>query len=182
MPIPFLIEEAHPADAESIAHLVNQAYRPAGPSRGWTDETGLVTGSRTSTEQVSQLFTDNSSILVMRHEGRVVACVQVEQSGEVCDVNMLATSPSLQGQGIAKHMLTAAEALAVDKYSARVLNMSVLSSRPELLAYYLRRGYALTGHAVPYPVHAGAGTPTRKDSQLLLLAKRPSACCATAHS
>lgn len=179
MPIPFHIEEAHPAEAASIARLVNQAYRPAGPSRGWTDETGLVAGNRTSTEQVRQLFTDHSSILVMRHEGGVVACVQVEQSGEACHVNMLATSPSLQGKGIAKQMLAAAEALAVDKYSARVLNISVVSSRPELLAYYLRRGYALTAGVAPYPVHAGVGTPIQEGLQLLQLTKRASASCAT---
>lgn len=170
-PMPCRIEEAQPTDAPQIARLVNQAYRPAEHVRGWTHENGLVTGQRTTAEQVGQLFTDGSSILVMRQNGVVVACVQVEQDADACFINMLATSPALQGTGIGKQMIAAAEALAVSKYAAVLLKMSVVSARPELLAYYHRRGYTPSGHVAPYPVHEGVGTPVREGLQLLELQK-----------
>jgi hypothetical protein len=49
--------------------------------------------------------------------------------------------------------------------------MSVLSSRPELLAFYERRGYARTGEQAAYPVGAGVGTPRSEALHVLSLEK-----------
>ena len=35
----------------------------------------------------------------------------------------------------------------------------VLDVRSELIAYYQRRGYQITGHTEPYPVNANVGQP-----------------------
>ena len=35
----------------------------------------------------------------------------------------------------------------------------VLHVRSELIAYYQRRGYQITGHTAPYPVYANVGQP-----------------------
>ena len=35
----------------------------------------------------------------------------------------------------------------------------VLDVRSELIAYYQRRGYQITGHTAPYPVNANVGRP-----------------------
>ena len=166
------IEEASITDAERIVSLVNQAYRPDASLTGWTHEAELVSGKRTSTQQVRALFKDNSTILVMRDKDCVVACVHIERFGYISHIGMLATSPSVQGMGIGKHMLAAAESLATNKYAATRLKMSILSSRPELLAYYNRRGYVLTGNIAPYPIEAAVGVPTRKDLHVLELHKQ----------
>ena len=41
----------------------------------------------------------------------------------------------------------------------RDLIMYVLDVRSELIAYYQRRGYQITGHTAPYPVNANVGQP-----------------------
>lgn len=53
--------------------------------------------------------------------------------------------------------------------------MSILSSRPELLAYYERRGYQLTGACAPYSADAGVGQPRGVALQVPSLLKQPDA-------
>lgn len=168
-----MIDEATPTDAVPISALVNRAYRPDPEARGWTHEAELVSGARTNAGQVLALFKDESTLLVMREASLIVACVHVERIDSACHIGMLATDPALQGQGLGHRMLAAAEDLARHRYNATQIKMSVLSSRPELLAYYQRRGYQLTGGVSPYPADAGVGTPNRRDLQVLDLIKHP---------
>ncbi|MFJ5444886.1 GNAT family N-acetyltransferase [Methylobacillus methanolivorans] len=165
------IDQASALDADAIAALVNQAYRPEGHTHGWTHEAALVSGLRISPAQVRALFRAGSSILVMRGKQGLLACVHIEQAGLACYIGMLATLPSSQNQGLGKTMLQAAEVLATQQYGAHVLKMLVLSSRPELQAYYERRGYALTGHCEPYPLYAGVGVPQREDLIVMEMSK-----------
>ena len=97
---------------------------------------------------------------------------------------MFAVHPELQGQGVGNEILQAAETFATrhllstengtDKQPAR-LTMSILSHRPELLAYYQRRGYQLNGNKIPFPNDGNNGEPKREDLELLELEKRVSA-------
>ncbi len=166
-----LIEPAREADAEAIADVVNRAYRPEPRSAGWTHESALVSGLRTSPTRVLELFRPDSVVLVMRQAERIVACVHVECVGVVCWIGMLATLPDLQAAGIGKRMLAAAEDWACRTHAPQALQMSVLSNRPELLSFYQRRGYALTGAVDGYPTEAGVGAPLRNDLQVLELRK-----------
>jgi len=159
------------ADAKEIATLVNRAYRPSPQNAGWTHEANLITGERTSTEQVLSLFHEQSTILLLRLGQEIVACVHV-QGGHYCAyIGMLATNPVMQAQGLGKQMLFHAEAYASEHFNASVLKMSVLSSRPELLAFYERRGYVLTGQAEEYPLSADVGQPIVTGIQVLSLEK-----------
>ncbi|AHG19223.1 hypothetical protein Z042_06025 [Chania multitudinisentens RB-25] len=167
------IEKAYLADAQAITNLVNMAYRPEAGRQGWTHEIGLVSGARITVEQVAALLDSRSTILVMRNDDRILACVQIEPSdNQSCYISMLATAPEAQGNGIGKQMLAAAESLAVAEYSACVFKMSVLSPRQELLAYYKRRGYVLSGYSEHYPVAAEVGIPMIAGLQLLGLEKQ----------
>lgn len=159
------------ADAEAIACLVNRAYRPASAERGWTHEADLVAGERTSAMQVAGLLRPDSTVLLLLVGGKVAACVHVERSADVCGIGMLATEPKWQNRGLGKRMLEHAERFAVEVCAARRLRMSVLSSRPELLAFYERRGYAGTGEQAAYPVGAGVGIPRSETLHVLSLEK-----------
>lgn len=166
-----MLKEATHSDAEQIAHLVNKAYRPAPGERGWTHESELVAGQRISTEQVVSLINERSSVLVAYERDRLLGCVHIERAEPYCYIGMLATMPYLQNKGLGKTLLAAAEDLAISRYGARGFKMSVLSSRPELLAYYERRGYRLTGSSHPYPAEAGVGQPLDKSLEVLELIK-----------
>ena len=161
------------ADAKEIAALVNRAYRPSPQDEGWTHEANLVAGERTTTEQVLSLFHEQSAILLLCLGSNIVACVHLQGGQSGAYIGMLATNPTMQAQGLGKQLLLHAEAYAIEYFEATVLKMSVLSSRPELLAFYERRGYVLTGEVEEYPLSAGVGQPMVAGIQVLSLAKTP---------
>lgn len=166
-----IIQLANTSQSEAIAALVNMAYRPDKYAKGWTHESDLVAGNRTSPEQVSKQMSPNSPVLVALRGREVIACVQITQDGPDSWIGMLATHPSEQNSGIGKKMLIAAEAYAANHFSPERLKMTVLSSRPELLSFYQRRGYQLTGKVSQYPVDAGVGIPLMNDLHVLELCK-----------
>lgn len=90
-------------------------------------------------------------------------------------IGMFAVHPDLQGQGIGDVVLNAAETFAKRHFGSDAhpcrLTMSILNHRPELLAYYQRRGYQLTGSTMPFPTDGNNGEPLRDDLQLLELEK-----------
>lgn len=164
---------ADSSQSAAIAALVNKAYRPDASSRGWTHESDLVAGDRTSPAQVAQEMGPRSPVLVALRQGEIVACVQVTHDESDCWIGMLATMPSEQNSGMGKKMLMAAEAFAVEHFTPNRLMMSVLSSRSELLSFYQRRGYQLTGRTTAYPIEAGVGIPLVNELQVLELCKLP---------
>ena len=172
-----ILRIASKSDASEIAALVNKAYRPSPHERGWTHEADLVTGQRTSSEQVLSLFAPKSSILVLCQRSAIVACVHLQGGQSSVYIGMLATEPASQAQGLGKQMLFHAEQYAVEHFNATVFQMSVLSSRPELIAFYERRGYVRSGDVEEYPVSAGVGQPMVEGLQVEALVKRP---CPTA--
>ncbi|NRD69164.1 GNAT family N-acetyltransferase [Psychrobacter okhotskensis] len=95
-------------------------------------------------------------------------------------IGMFAVHPELQGQGVGNIILQAAETFARRHLSSSDqqnnqqpsrLTMSILSHRPELLAYYQRRGYQLNGNKMPFPDDGNNGEPKRQDLELLELEK-----------
>ena len=48
--------------------------------------------------------------------------------------------------------MAAAKNLAVERFGSRRMQLSVIDRRVELIAYYQRRGYVLTGETRPFPV------------------------------
>lgn len=159
------------SDATDIATLVNRAYRPEGEAKGWTHEGALVSGPRTSPANVADLLTGTSRVLVLCREDKILACVQIELRGPVAYIGMLASDPTIQDQGLGKQMLAHAENFAMSYPAVLQLRMLVLSSRPELLAFYLRRGYVQTGEVLDYPVAAGIGQPAVPGLHVLALHK-----------
>lgn len=160
-------------DAPAIAALVNRAYRPGAGVAGWTHEGHLVDGPRTTAMQVAELFGEGSCVRVLcRDDFTIVACVHIQAADGGAYIGMLATDPDLQAQGLGKQLLAHAEAYAAEHLGATRFYLSVLSSRPELLAFYQRRGYVLTGESDEYPLSAGVGQPRVTGLKVLSLSKK----------
>jgi len=62
---------------------------------------------------------------------------------------MLTVRPYLQGKGIGKQMLKAAEEEAKKKGITSIF-MTVISVRKELIDWYVRHGYVATGEKKPF--------------------------------
>ena len=75
-----------------------------------------------------------------------------DRGGGIAYLGLLCVDPSLQADGLGRRLIAAAEAEARASFSATTIEMTVISSRTELIAYYERRGYALTGERRPFPI------------------------------
>ena len=62
-------------------------------------------------------------------------------------------------------MIAAAEDQAARDFGATMIEMTVIDRRPELIAYYQRRGYVLTDEKRPFPV------PLDPPLEMVVLAK-----------
>ncbi len=165
---------ANHAEAEAIAALVNGAYRPESGITGWTHESDLVAGNRTSAAQILEaLSRHHSVILIGLNHGAIVACAHVEKDGNSSYIGMLAVNPILQGAGAGKLMLAEAEKYASSVFGSDKFVMVVVSERIELVSFYLRRGYQKTGLVLDYPISAGAGIPKNPEMKIEILEKRP---------
>ena len=169
--MPGYVAFASQEDADEIATLVNRAYRPSLGAGGWTHEAGLIQGSRTSKQQVLTLIGNGSVILTLRESSSIVACVQVTVANSVASIAMLATEPALQGMGCATAMLKNAESYALGVASFTCFCIDVIESRTELIAFYERRGYKLTGNAYYFPQTGEFGTPLLEGMRVLEMTK-----------
>src|SRR5690606_8135754 len=87
-------------------------------------------------------------------------------------LGMFAVRPAIQGGGIGRAVLAAAERRVVVEWSVERMEMTVLDARPELIAWYRRRGYQPTGATDAFPYgDERFGTPRRPDLRFVVLAK-----------
>jgi GNAT superfamily N-acetyltransferase len=152
----WLITPHTPSDLEAIVVLVNSAYRGDSAKAGWTHESDYIDGQRTS---LADLETDlaSATLLVARHKagGEILACVMIERAmapdGALAGyIGMLTVRPDLQATGLGRVMLEVAEDVCVG-FGAAKAQMTVVSIRDALIAWYQRRGYRLTGETRPFP-------------------------------
>ncbi|WP_430388378.1 GNAT family N-acetyltransferase [Dyella sp. 20L07] len=168
-----LYRTALAADVPAIVALVESAYRGESGQRGWTTETHLLDGQRTDVDNVSELIArDGSTVLLAERDGLLVACCHIEHQGEAGYFGMFAVSPELQMAGLGRTLLAEAERIARDEWRVGVMRMTVIEQRAELIAWYERRGYQLTGETRPFPYgQARFGLPRRDDLRFVLMSK-----------
>ena len=190
------LRQAEIEDIEALEQLLNRCYRQ---TAGWTNEADLVGGIRITQDELARIIENPKHYLFVypktttgerdgEETGELLGCIAVDikidanESGchKKAYIGMFAVHPELQGQGVGNVILDAAETFAqrhlqsegqeTDKNIVR-LTLSILSHRPELLAYYQRRGYELNGNKMPFPNDGNNGEPKRQDLELLELEK-----------
>ena len=145
-------------DIDEINQLVNLSYRG---TEGWTRETEMVAGERSTPDEVSTYLSDpDAHLLVVKENNKIIACICVEQKKQDAYIGYFAVSPSYQGQGLGKQVLSKAEQYAANQLGLKTLRMVVISQRKELISFYERRGYRRTGEVAAYPVHLDVGIPS----------------------
>ena len=164
--------KAEISDAAQLAAFINDAYRGESSKLGWTTEADLLDGARTDLADILKLLTADDSMLVLcRADGNLLGSVHMQRNGEQVRIGMLAVNPLLQGRGIGKQLLRAAELMARQTWPVRRAVMAVISCRKELLAFYERRGYRRTGVTQAFPVNPDLWRPKVADLRLELLDK-----------
>jgi ribosomal protein S18 acetylase RimI-like enzyme len=163
-------------DLEAVAALVNSAYRGESSRRGWTTEADYLDGQRTDAEALRQDLeeTPGSVMLLMRETPNqpLLACVWLEPaSDDAWYLGMLTVRPDLQDRHIGRELLAEAEAYAKGR-GAKRMRMQVVHIRDTLIAWYARRGYALTGETADFPRDTRFGIPRRDDLAFVVLEKK----------
>ena len=161
------------ADIDAIVALVESAYRGDASRQGWTTEADFLDGRRTGADDVSAcLGRERSRILLTERDGVMLACAHVAEEDGAGYFGMFSVKPNLQGGGIGKHVLAEAERIAREEWKLRVMRMTVIDIRDELIAFYERRGYHRTGITKPFPYgDARFGLPMRDDLRFEILEK-----------
>ncbi len=154
-PVELTFRPAVAEDAAHIAALINAAYRGEEGSAGWTHEMHLVDGPRTDAAEVRELIaTPGSVMLACVAAAQIVSSVLVQRQGDAAYLGMFVVKPQLQGAGVGKRLMQAAEEFARREWAARRMTMTAITLRPELIEFYGRRGYRATGEIVPFPPEA----------------------------
>lgn len=160
------------ADVQLIVQLVNSAYRGDSSRQGWTTEADLLGGQRTDEAEIQSLLATPGSVILLGMQGTlIVASLHLQRDGESAYLGMFAIQPGLQGVGIGKQCLQYAEDYVQQVWGAASLLMTVITLRPELIAYYERRGYRRTGEFKPFPTSPRYGIPKVSGLALALLEK-----------
>ena len=110
----------------------------------------MLDGIRSDEEMLSGLMQQPGTIfLKYLDNNETLGCVRLERHGDKLYLGMLSVSPDEQGGGIGKKLLKASEEEALCQ-SCNAIYMTVISARPELIAWYERHGYARTGEVKPF--------------------------------
>ena len=145
-----MITKASVEDAPELDNLVNSAYRGDSSRQGWTTEADLLDGTRTDAAAIAELIkTPGTTILKYVEENKILGCVELRNHDGRLYLGMLTVRPHLQGKGIGKILLNAAEEEAGRQQCSSIF-MTVISVRQILIEWYVRHGYQPTGERKPF--------------------------------
>ncbi len=139
-------------DAPAIAALVNAANSGGDTdAAGWTHEAELFEGDRIDAAEIAAMIAaPNAMFLLCRALGQtggeLAGCVYLKTLGDVGYMGLFAVLPALQSNGVGKRLIVEGERIVRDEWRCTAMHITVFTRhRPELAAYYQRRGYERTG-------------------------------------
>ena len=149
------IRPATRADLPRLHPVIERAYRGDSARQGWTHEADLLSGERIDAATLRALLDDPAHrLLLAEQDGVPVGCVSLTSRGDgLAYLGLLCVDPVLQGASIAKAILAEADHVSREMLGADRIEMTVIESRQELIAYYERRGFARTGERRILPVN-----------------------------
>lgn len=168
------LEPATTDDIPALHALVERAYRGDSARLGWSHEADLLGGQRTDSAALAQSIEDSAQRLLLLRDGETIrGCACLTDKGDgVAYLGLLTVDPRFQATGLGRALLAAAEDHARSDLKAGRLEMTVIAQRAELIGWYERRGYSLTGERRPFPMtDARFGLPKRGDLEFVVLEK-----------
>jgi len=144
------LREAREDDIGAILEIVQSAYRGEG---GWTTESHLVRGARSTDSEVREMITDPAvTLIVAQGPDGPVGCCYTRTEGDRAELGLFAVHPAAQSGGIGGQLLEG-QLEHLSGAGVRELMIQVLQSRPELHAWYERHGFRATGAELPFPAN-----------------------------
>ncbi|MFN5171339.1 MAG: GNAT family N-acetyltransferase [Cyclobacteriaceae bacterium] len=166
------VKKATLADAPAINQLVNSAYRGDASRQGWTTEADLLDGTRIDEATVAELIAQpNTTVLTYSEADTILGCVELRSEKSRLYLGMLSVAPNTQGKGIGKKLMAAAEDHA-RSLGITTIFMTVISVRKELIDWYVRHGYRLTGERKPFAVPDARWGIPKQQLEFVVLEKK----------
>lgn len=159
--------------SQELAKLINSAYRGDSSKKGWTTEADILDGQRTDAQKICNLTQSPEKAILVRKNWAIDACVLLERKdSRTAYLGMLTVSPELQAKGTGRELLLRAEMFAKSKWNASNIEITVINLRQELISWYERRGYTLTGETRDFPMQdVDFGLPKRRDFHFVVMMK-----------
>jgi transcriptional regulator GlxA family with amidase domain len=161
-------------DVDAVLALAHSAYRGEASRAGWTTEADLLDGQRTDADGVGAMLAGGQGIVLAEREddGRLLGCCHLQGDGSDCWFGLFAVDPTGQGHGVGAALLAVAEDWAARWFGAGRMRMKVIWLRDSLIAWYFRRGYAVSAETHPFPYgDERYGVPRRDDLYFIELNK-----------
>lgn len=180
--------KATPADIPALLILISSAYRGESSRQGWTTEADLLEGERIDEAGLLAKISEPDGAVLLATPSTEesssaaaaaapLACCEVLKypgpKGGLAYFGLFAVNPSLQNGGIGKVVLAEAERYAREVLGVGAMEMSVIWLREELIAWYVRRGYALLeGERRPFPYHDVVGGRALRDDLYFVILRK----------
>ena len=154
------VTEASAMDVPVLCTLINSAYRGETSRKGWTTEAELLDGIRIDEPTLQSYIQENNAAVLKatNGDGEIAGCVYLKTEPAQLYLGMLTVSPLLQAKGIGKQLLQASEEKAKLAGCKKII-ITVISIRTELINWYERHGYRITGEKQPFPSDEKFGIP-----------------------
>lgn len=148
------IRPATLADLPAIHPLIERAYRGDTARLGWTHEADLLFDPRLEDDELDVIVGDPAQeLLVLFENDAPLGCVNVaKRSDSLAYLGLLCIEPKRQGEHLGRKLIAAAETYARDAFGCSMMEMTVIEQRAELVAYYERRDWQVTGERRDFPI------------------------------
>jgi ribosomal protein S18 acetylase RimI-like enzyme len=170
-----IFSDAQNDQVTELCALVNRSYRGESSKVGWTTEADLLGGQRVDDGLLIELINPPLSKILTATDSesqRLVGCVHLEKRAETMYLGMLVVSPDIQAQGLGRKIVLESEKQAKE-WSCSEIEMSVISVRKELIAWYERLGFVVTDERKPFPMNDPRfGLPKVNTLEFVILRKR----------
>ncbi|HTV66851.1 MAG TPA: GNAT family N-acetyltransferase [Bryocella sp.] len=128
------MREASAGEVDAIVSLINRAF---------AIESFFKSSERINLEQVRQMMEEGKFLLLV-DGGALVACVWLKITGERGYLGTLSVDPARQRSGLGARMMRESEAY-LRAAGCNVLDIRIVSVRPELREIYTKFGFVETG-------------------------------------
>lgn len=145
-----------PANVDALVELVNTAYRGESSKQGWTTEADMLDGQRIDAEKVREILQNKDQVVLAwpseSEPQKLDACVFLERRGAIGYLGLLTVRPHLQNAGWGRRILQTSEEWIREQWKMNAVEMNVITTRTELIDWYVRRGYVVTQEKRPFPM------------------------------
>lgn len=155
---PFLIRAARPDEAEAVVALLQRAF---GEYRG---KLRPESSALLETADTIRAAMKTGTILLAEREGRILGCVSVRRKDDSAYVGRLAVEPMERRIGVARALMTQAEAMARQMGADR-LRVDVRLKLRDNRAFFRARGFVEGAERC----HPGFTSPTYVEMEKILI-------------